>query len=85
MAYAYAYALLAATSATLPMNEGRPKKVREVTPEQMAIMQREMSNVESQFKWLEQSYGQDIVVVNIVRRVDAKFVEFNAQLANVDC
>lgn len=71
---AYANALLAATPATLLANEGKPKKIRGATPEQMAIMEREMSNVESQFKLLEQSYGQDILNLVLARGYLAKLI-----------
>lgn len=71
---AYANALLAATSATMLVNEGKPKKIRGVTPEQMAIMEREMSNVENQFKLLEQSYGQDILNLVLARGYLAKLI-----------
>lgn len=70
----YANALLAATSAAMLVGEGKPKKVRGVTPEQMAIMEREMSNVESQFKLLEQSYGQDILNLVLARGYLTKLI-----------
>jgi hypothetical protein len=71
---AYANALLAATSVTMLVTEGKPKKIRGVTPEQMAIMEREMSNVENQFKLLEQSYGQDILNLVLARGYLAKLI-----------
>lgn len=70
----YANALLAATSSTMLVSEGKPKKIRGVTPEQMAIMEREMSNVENQFKLLEQSYGQDILNLVLARGYLAKLI-----------
>jgi hypothetical protein len=71
---AYAQALLAATSAEMLLNDGKPKKVRGATPEQMAIMEREMSNVENQFKLLEQSYGQDILNLVLAKGFLAKLI-----------
>lgn len=71
---AYANALLAATPTTMLANEGKPKKIRGVTSEQMAIMEREMSNVENQFKLLEQSYGQDILNLVLARGYLAKLI-----------
>lgn len=70
----YANALLAATSVNMLVSEGKPKKIRGVTPEQMAIMEREMSNVENQFKLLEQSYGQDILNLVLARGYLAKLI-----------
>jgi hypothetical protein len=64
---AYANALLAATPANMLIGDEKPKKIRGVTPEQMAIMEREMSNVESQFKILEHSYGQDVLNLVLVK------------------
>lgn len=58
---AYAQALLAATPSNMLVGEAKPKKMAGVTPEQMAIMEREMSNLEGQFKLIEQSYGQDVL------------------------
>lgn len=58
---AYAQALLAATPSNMLVSETKPKKLAGVTPEQMAIMEREMSNIENQFKLVEQSYGQDVL------------------------
>ena len=75
---AYANALLAATSATMLVNEGKPKNIRGVTPEQMAIMEREMSNVENQFKLLEQSYGQDILNLVLARGYLTKLISNEA-------
>ena len=70
----YANALLAATSVNMLVSEGKTKKVRGATPEQMAIMEREMSNVENQFKLLEQSYGQDILNLVLARGYLAKLI-----------
>jgi hypothetical protein len=71
---AYAQALLAATPANMLVGEVKPKKIRGATPEQMAIMEREMSNVENQFKLLEQSYGQDILNLVLARGYLAKLI-----------
>jgi len=57
----YAQALLAATPPNMLVNEGRPKKVKGLNAIQMAKMEREMANLESQYKLVEQSYGQDVL------------------------
>lgn len=57
----YAQALLAATPSNMLVGEAKPKKLAGVTPERMAIMEREMTNLEGQFKLVEQSYGQDVL------------------------
>lgn len=56
----------------------KPKAIRGVTSEQMAIMEREMSNVESQFKLLEHSYGQDILNLVLTRGYLARLIENEA-------
>ena len=71
---AYAQALLAATSPNMLVSEEKSKKIRGISPEQMAIMEREMSNVENQFKLLEQSYGQDILNLVLARGYLAKMI-----------
>ena len=58
---AYAQALLAATPSNMLINERAQKKVKGVTADQMAKMEREMTNLEGQFKLVEQSYGQDVL------------------------
>ena len=60
----YAQALLAATPSNFLVGEIKPRKVGGVTAEQMAKMEREMGNLEGQFKLAEQSYGQ--YVLNLV-------------------
>lgn len=57
----YAQALLAATPNSMLTQENSPKKVKGITPDQMIKMEREMSNLEGQFKLIEQSYGQDVL------------------------
>lgn len=57
----YANALLAATPAAMLMTERKPKKVAGFGSEQMAKMEKEMANLQSQYKSIEQSYGQDVL------------------------
>lgn len=58
---AYAQALVAATPSNMLVCETKPKKLAGVTAEQMAKMEREMGNLQGQFKLVEQSYGQDVL------------------------
>lgn len=62
---AYAQALLAATPRSMLVGEVKPKKLSGVTRDQMAIMKREMGNLQGEFESIEQTYGQD--VLNLVR------------------
>ena len=58
---AYAQALVAATPCNLLVGEIKPKKMTGVSADQMAKMEREMGNLQEQFKLAEQTYGQDIL------------------------
>jgi len=70
----YAQALLAATHSSLLVNEGMQKKIKGVTPEQMQKMEREMANLEGQFKLIEQSYGQDVLNLVLAKGYLAKLL-----------
>ena len=74
----YAQALLAATPPNMLVNEGGPKKVKGVTADQMAKMEREMANLESQFKLVEQSYGQDVLNLVLARGYLTKLLDNEA-------
>ncbi|ABM94153.1 plasmid partitioning protein RepB C-terminal domain-containing protein [Methylibium petroleiphilum] len=77
---AYAEALLVATSASALVDGMRPRKVSGVTPEQMARMEREMANLQGQYRLVEQSYGQDVLNLVLARGYLAKLLE-NAKVA----
>jgi hypothetical protein len=64
---AYAEALLAATPADMLVDGKKPRKLSGVTKEQMARMEREMSNLQGQYRLVEQSYGQDVLTLVLVR------------------
>jgi hypothetical protein len=56
----------------------KPRKLSGVTKEQMARMEREMSNLQGQYRLVEQSYGQDVLTLVLVRGYLVKL------LANVE-
>lgn len=58
---AYAEALVAATPSNMLVGETKPRKMTGVSADQMAKMEREMGNLQEQYKLAEQSYGQDIL------------------------
>lgn len=58
---AYARALLVATPPDMLIDSKRPKKAAGISQEQMARMQREMSNLQGQYKLVEQTYGEDVL------------------------
>lgn len=57
----YANALLAATPAEMLVGERKPKRMSGVSAEQMAKMEKEMGNLQGQYKAIEHSYGQDVL------------------------
>lgn len=58
---AYAEAMLVATPASMLVDEKKPAKLIGVSQEQMLKMEREMSNLQGQYKMVEQTYGQDVL------------------------
>ena len=58
---AYAKALLAATRQADLAQPDKPKKVGNMTPEQMARLEREMETLNQDFRALESSYGDDVL------------------------
>ena len=57
----YAEAMLMATPSALLVDEKKVTKQAGVTQEQMAKMEREMGNLQGQYKLVEQTYGQDVL------------------------
>jgi RepB plasmid partitioning protein len=55
----YAQSLLAATPQAQLADVRRPKTVKGLTGDQMALMERESANLEREFKLAELSYGSD--------------------------
>jgi len=72
---AYAEALLVATPAEMLVDGKKPAKLTGVTQEQMAKMEREMSNLQGQYKMVEQTYGQDVLNLVLAKGYLAKLLE----------
>jgi hypothetical protein len=53
----------------------KPRKLTGVSPEQMAKMEREMSNLQGQYKLVEQNYGQDVFNLVLAKVYLAKLLE----------
>lgn len=77
---AYAEALLAATPIEQLVDGKKPQKLAGVTKEQMARMEREMSNLQGQYRLVEQTYGQDVLSLVLARSYLVKLLE-NAHVA----
>lgn len=75
---AYAQALLAATPSSMLVNERGQKKIKGVTADQMAKMEREMANLEGQFKLVEQTYGQDVLNLVLAKGYLTKLLDNDA-------
>ena len=71
----YAEALLVATPAEMLVDGKKPAKLTGVTQEQMAKMEREMSNLQGQYKMVEQTYGQDVLNLVIAKGYLTKLLE----------
>ena len=57
----YAQAMLMATPPAQLVDEKKATKQAGVTQEQIAKMEREMGNLQGQYKLVEQTYGQDVL------------------------
>jgi hypothetical protein len=77
---AYAQALLAATPSELLVGEVKSRKLRGVTSEQMAKMEREMGNIQGQYKLIEQTYGQDVLNLVLAKGYLVKLLDNTAVL-----
>lgn len=71
----YAEALLVATPVNSLITGKKPAKVSGITSEQMLKMENEMSNLQEQYKLVEQTYGQDVLNLVLARGYLAKLLE----------
>jgi hypothetical protein len=70
----YAKALLAGTPQAQLVDGQRPKKVKGLTPEQIARMEHEIASTQSALKAIEQSYGTDNLNLVVVKGYLAKLL-----------
>ena len=75
---AYAEAMLVATPASLLVDGKKPQRMTGVSQEQIAKMEREMSNLQVQYKTVEQTYGQDVLHLVLAKGYLAKLLENKA-------
>ncbi|MGF6725218.1 ParB-like chromosome segregation protein Spo0J [Paraburkholderia sp. GAS41] len=71
----YAEALLVATPATGLVTGRKPKKLIGISSEQMLKMESEMTNLQEQYKLVEQTYGQDVLNLVLAKGYLAKLLE----------
>ncbi|WP_373925245.1 plasmid partitioning protein RepB C-terminal domain-containing protein [Duganella sp. sic0402] len=74
MQRSYAQALLVATPSNMVVGETKARKMSGVSADQMAKIEREMGNLQAQFKLAEQSYGQDVLNLVLARGYLAKLM-----------
>jgi ParB-like chromosome segregation protein Spo0J len=72
---AYAEAMFAATPASMLLEEKKSNRLTGLTPEQMSKMEREMSNLQEQYKMVEQTYGQDVLNLVLAKGYLTKLLE----------
>ena len=73
----YAEALLVATPENQLVAGRKPAKISGISAEQMSMMEREMSNLQLQYKLVEQTYGQDVLNLVIAKGFLSKLMENN--------
>jgi hypothetical protein len=71
---AYAQALVAATPSNMIVGGTKTRRMTGISVDQMAKMEREMGNLQEQFKLAEQSYGQDVLNLVLARGYLAKLM-----------
>jgi hypothetical protein len=74
----YANALLLASPGACLVDGKKPSKVAGMSQEQIAKMEREMTNLQGQYKLVEQTYGQDVLNLVLARGYLAKLLENTA-------
>lgn len=72
---AYAEAMLVATPAAMLLEEKKLAKLIGLSQEQMAKMEREMSNLQGQYKMVEQTYGEDVLNLVLAKGYLTKLLE----------
>lgn len=70
----YVQALLAATPVAQLVPDGRPKSVKGLTPQQVALMERETAQLDREIKIAEQSYGPNHLQLVLARGYVAKLL-----------
>ncbi|NDA57050.1 MAG: chromosome partitioning protein ParB, partial [Betaproteobacteria bacterium] len=71
---AFCEALLLATPNSM-LQEVKPKVKKGITAEQILRMERELANVQGQYKLIEQTYGEDVLNLTVAKRYIGKLME----------
>jgi len=70
--------MLVATPAAMLVEGKKPQRMGGVSQEQISKMEREMSNLQVQYKTVEQTYGQDVLHLVLAKGYLAKLLENKA-------
>jgi len=73
----YARVLMAATPKDQFINPERPKKVRGLSDDQMARMEREMNVLEQEYKLAEETYSNDVLYLTLAKGYLSKLLNNN--------
>jgi RepB plasmid partitioning protein len=71
----YAEALVLGTPKDQRVNPDEPKKKRGISPEEIARMEQEMESLERDLKGVEESYGENMLVLTVARGYIKKLLE----------
>ena len=77
-AITYARALFAATSQEMLVNPKGTSASHAGTQEQITKIEREIANLHERYRIVEQSYGDDVLSLSLVRRYTKKLIENEA-------
>ena len=78
---AYAEAMLAATPVALLVEGKKPARLAGVGNDQIMKMEREMDNLQSQYKLVEQTYGQEVLNMVLAKGYLTKILRNDAVAA----
>jgi RepB plasmid partitioning protein/ParB-like nuclease domain len=70
----YAETLLAATPQKDLIDSAKPKKVRGLTAQQMALMERESANLDREYKMIQETHGADLLDLVLVKGYIGKMI-----------
>ncbi|MEY8120498.1 plasmid partitioning protein RepB C-terminal domain-containing protein [Falsihalocynthiibacter sp. BN13B15] len=70
----YARSLLAATPASQLVNPEKPKAAKGISQQQLELMERESTNLEREFRLVEDSYGTDHLDLVLARGYVSKLI-----------
>jgi hypothetical protein len=74
---AYASAILAGTPQTQLVDAHKPKKIKGITPEAMARMEKELARLQESISSIQDTYGREHLQLTVIKAYIAKLLENN--------